>query len=67
MKRKEIIPVARIKIEKKVEWIHHEVGEERKDLLFIATITTSRGRLTTSFNEKTPKKFWAHLEKEVFI
>jgi hypothetical protein len=63
--RKETIPVARIKIEKQVEWIRHEVGEERKDLLFIATIATGRGRWTTTFNESNKKKFWKHLKEEI--
>jgi hypothetical protein len=67
VKHKETIPVARIKIEKIVEWRPYRAGEEKKDLRFIATITGSGRWAKITFNEQTKQKFWAHLKKEVFL
>jgi len=67
MNRKETIPVARIKIEKIVEWRPYRAGEEKKDLRFIATIMGSGRWAKITFNEQTKQKFWAHLKKEVFL
>ena len=62
--REERYTFAKIKIEKVNKITPTKFGDERKALMFIATIT--QGNITKSFNAITLSKLFKEIRKEVY-
>jgi len=66
--KEECFTLAKIKIEKVVEWQPNGLGEKRKDLLWIASIKGYPTKeWTTSFNARSKREFWKRLKEEIHL